>query len=201
MKPLFGCLHPPHVLRAADKEQPREDLLDERPDLGKCERWSLARPTAFGLKKREGHRADDHVMLPAGVRASFEMIEPEFGLEVLIVLFDRPAVMGQPHELWQRGRRRQRDDVVPATAGRTEPALAEQPDVGGQPPTPPVGGRGHAKGREIGGPRRLGAVAPLDPVPRPRSQRVADRPDADGVLGGPPPAARRTRSLIHDSGR
>ena len=27
MKPLFGLVHPPHVLRAADHQQPCEDLL------------------------------------------------------------------------------------------------------------------------------------------------------------------------------
>src|SRR5215208_400675 len=101
MKPLFGFLHPPHVLRAADKQQPREDLLDERADLRKGERGGLARSPAFGLEKREGPRTDDHVVLPARIRAAFEMVETEFGLEVLIVLFDRPAVMSQPHELWQ----------------------------------------------------------------------------------------------------
>ena len=133
MKPLFGVLHPPHVLRAADKQQPREDLLNERSDLRKSERGSLARPPAFGLEKREGHRADDHMVLPARIRAAFEMIEAEFGLEVLIVLFDRPAVMRQPHELRQRGRRRQRHEVVLAPPGGAEAALAQQPDFRGEP--------------------------------------------------------------------
>ena len=33
MKPLFGLLHPPHVLRSADEQEPGKDLLDERADL------------------------------------------------------------------------------------------------------------------------------------------------------------------------
>ena len=118
MKPLFGLLHPAHVLRAADKQQPREDLLDERADLRKRQPRSLARAQAFGLEKRVGDRADDHVMLPARIRPALEMIEAEFGFEVLIVLFDGPALMRQPHELWQRGGRRQRDEVVLAAPGR-----------------------------------------------------------------------------------
>src|SRR5258706_37259 len=36
-KPMFGLLHPPHVVRAADKQQPGEDFLHEGPGLGKRE--------------------------------------------------------------------------------------------------------------------------------------------------------------------
>ncbi len=142
-----------------------------------------ARPPAFGLEKREGHGADDHVVLPAGIRAAFEMIEPEFGLEVLIVLFDRPALMRQPHELRQRGRRRQRDEVVLAAAGRPEAPFAEQPDFGGEPPLPPVGGRRHAQGREVGGPTAHWSRCATSTRCHARGrQRVAERADADGVL-------------------
>ena len=92
-------------MRATDKQQPREDLLYERPDLRKREPRTLAGPQSFGLEKREGDRADHHVVLPAGIAAAFEVVEPEFGLAVLVVLFDRPPVMRQPYQLRQRGRR------------------------------------------------------------------------------------------------
>ena len=65
----------------------------------------------------------------------------------------------------------------------------------GEPPPAPVGGRGHAKGREIGFPRRIGPVAPGDPVPRRWPQCVAERADADGILGGPALAAIARRRL------
>src|SRR5450759_3129566 len=94
VKPLFGLLHPPHVMRAADKQQPRKDLLYEGPDLRKREPWPLAGPHPFGLEKRVGDGADHHVVLPARIGPSFEVIESELGLEVLVMLFDGPAGMG-----------------------------------------------------------------------------------------------------------
>ena len=79
-KPLFGLLHPVHVSRPTDKQQPGEDLLDERADLRKRQPWSLARAHRRSrLEKRVGDRADHHVMLPARIRAAFEVIEAEFG--------------------------------------------------------------------------------------------------------------------------
>src|SRR6476620_1909668 len=144
LNPLFGLVHPPHVLRAADHQQPCENLLYERPNLRKREPQSLSRPHPFGLKKGVGNGADHHVMLPTGVRPSFEVIETELGFEVLVVLFDRPAVMGEPHQLRQRSRRRQRHEVMLAPTGRAEAAFAEQPDFWSETSMPPVGGRRHA---------------------------------------------------------
>jgi hypothetical protein len=43
-----------------------------------------------------GDRIDHHVVLPTRVRPAFEMIEAEFGLEMLIVLFDRPGACAKP---------------------------------------------------------------------------------------------------------
>jgi hypothetical protein len=54
------------------------------------------------LKKRVGDRADHHVVLPARLGPTFEMIEPEFGLEVLIVLLGRPALMRESAQRPQR---------------------------------------------------------------------------------------------------
>ena len=39
-KAVFGLLHPLHVSRATDKQQPSKDLLDECAGLRKRERWS-----------------------------------------------------------------------------------------------------------------------------------------------------------------
>ena len=87
-KPLFCLLHPEHVSGPADKEQARKDLLYERADLRKRQVWSVAWPHPFGLKKRIGDRADHLMVLPSGIRPTFEVIEPEFGFEILVVLFD-----------------------------------------------------------------------------------------------------------------
>jgi len=149
-------------------------------------------------RNAEGHRADDHVVLPVRIRAAFEMVEAEFGLENLDNAVRSPSAAAPAARVVQRGRRRQRDEVVLAAAGRPEPPLAEQPDFWGQPP-PPVGGRGHAQGCEIGGPRRIDPVAdpvaPLHPMPRPGSQGVAARADAAGVLGRPSSGAIARRRL------
>src|SRR3954468_7976611 len=41
-------------------------------------------------------------MLPPWIRAPFEMVEAEFGLEFLILLFDRPALMRESDQLLHR---------------------------------------------------------------------------------------------------
>ena len=132
MKPLLGFSHPAHVLWAADKQQPGKDFLYEGTCLRKRQSRAVAWAHPLGLEKRIRDRADRHVMLPAGIRPAFEMIEAEFALEILVMLLDGPALMRQAHELRERGRRRQRDQIVAPTARGAEPALAEQPDFGGQ---------------------------------------------------------------------
>jgi hypothetical protein len=117
MKPPFGLLHPPHVVGTADKQPPREDFLDEGPGLRKRQSGPRAGSQPLGLEKRVGDRTDQHVVLPAGIRAPFEVVEPEFGLGVLIVLLDGPPVMRQPDQRRERGRRGQRDEIVFASAG------------------------------------------------------------------------------------
>ena len=78
METEFRLLHPSHVLRPTDKQETREDFLDECADLRKCEPWSCAGPQALGLEKRKGDGADHHVVLPAGIRPPFEVVEAEF---------------------------------------------------------------------------------------------------------------------------
>ena len=69
------------------------------------------------------------------------MVEPEFALEFLVLLFERPALMDQAHERAQGGGRGQIDEVVlDARLGSGLP-FAEQPDLGGEAPrVPPMGG-------------------------------------------------------------
>ena len=140
-RPLFRLLHPVHVSRATDEEQACKDLLYERADLRKRQPGAGVWPAAFALEKRVGHRADDHVVLPPGIGPAFEVIEAEFGFEILVVLFDRPALMGQADELGQGGRRGQRDEVMLAAPGRAHAAFAQEPNLGGEPPLAPIGRR------------------------------------------------------------
>ena len=159
--------------------------MNERADLGKRQPWAGARATPLALEKGVGHGADDHVMLPPGIRPSLEVIEPEFGFEVLIVLFDRPALMRQADQLRQRRGRGERDEVVLAASRRAEASFAQQPDFWREPPLPPIGRRRDTPGREVRFPRGIGAVAPRHAVPRAWRQGVAEDADADRVLIGP----------------
>ena len=200
MKPLFGLLHPVHVPRSTDKQQPREDFLDEGPDLRKSQPRSGAGPHPFGLQEGIGDRADHQVMLPPRIAPPFEVVEAELRLEILVVLFDGPPVVRQPHHLRERRRGGQRDEVVFAAASGPEPALAEQPHLGGEPALPPVGGRCDPDRREVGGPGQIGAIAPFDAPPRARRQPVAQAGDADRLLIGPAVAAVAGRRLLAIAG-
>jgi len=44
----------------------------------------------FEHEKGVGHRGERDVVVPAGPRAAFEMIEPEFVFQFAVVLFDTP---------------------------------------------------------------------------------------------------------------
>src|SRR5205823_6520876 len=83
-----------------------------------------------------------------------------------------------------------------AAAGRPDTALAEQPDFRREPSVPPIGRWCDAAGREVGFPGRIRAVAPRDPSPRARRQRLAEGADADGLLIGPPVATIARRRLL-----
>src|ERR687898_2551856 len=112
MKPLLGFSHPSHVVGATDKQQPRKDFLYEGPCLRKRQAWTRAWSQPFGLEEGIGHRADRHVVLPSGIRAALEVVEAQFGFEVLVMLLDRPALMRQSDELRERRGRRQRDQIM-----------------------------------------------------------------------------------------
>ena len=60
------------------------------------------------------------MVMPAWKRATFEVVEAEFGLELLILLFDRPPLMRESDELLQRRGPRQVDEVVLGARRRPE---------------------------------------------------------------------------------
>src|SRR6185437_3748147 len=94
--------------------------------------------------------------LPARPRASFEVIEPEFVFQLLILLLDRPALMRQTGEIVERGRAREMDEVVLGPRRRPEVALGEQPDLGGEPALAPPMRRRDANGGEARAPDARG---------------------------------------------
>ena len=68
--------------------------------------------------------------MPAGKGAPLEVIEPELVLQFLVLLLDRPAVMGQAHQGAQGRGGRQRDEIrFDAWRGAQIP-FEEQPDSG-----------------------------------------------------------------------
>ena len=80
------------VARCRHDEVRGEDLLDHRPHDRL--RGAARQPTSsFVLEPgiRQGREHD--VALPSRVGSSFEVIEPEFLFELLILLLDRPALM------------------------------------------------------------------------------------------------------------
>ena len=66
-------------------------------------------------------------MVPAGKRASFEMIQPEVGLQLAILLLDGPPLMGQADELGERRGRRQVDERILGSRRVAQVAFAQQP--------------------------------------------------------------------------
>ena len=132
--------HALEVVRAGDEEVRGQDFLEDGADARQRE---VARRAAlpFDLQEGVGHGDEGGVPLPAGQRAPFEVIEAEFVLEFLILLFDRPALMRQAHERPQRRRRGQMHQVVLGPRRRAAISLGEQPDVRGQLPSPPRMGR------------------------------------------------------------
>src|SRR3989442_11986220 len=120
-------------------------------------------------------------MLPTRIRASLEVIEAELALEFLVLLFDRPALMGQADEAPQRGAGRPMDEVILHVPVGF--AFAQEPDLGRQPSSAPSGGRSHAQGGEARPPRGLRPGAPVDPVPRRARQVARDRADRDRAIG------------------
>ena len=134
---------------------------------------AAARPLA--LEKGVGDGGEHDVMLPAGIRAAFEVVEAEFGFELLILLLDRPALMRESDQLLQRRRGRQMDEEVFGARRGAEILFAQQPDLGRQSSIAPVVGGRDADGREARRPRAIRAVAPGHPSPRARGQAPAPR--------------------------
>ena len=80
------------IVRLLSQQQRGEDLLNDSSNAGKGQRRGGHAAHPLPLEEGVRDRGQDGVMLPSRVRAAFEVVEPEFGLEFLVLLFDRPSV-------------------------------------------------------------------------------------------------------------
>ncbi len=149
------------------KEERGEDFLDDGARLRKGQPGE--RPSALGLQEVVRDGREDDVMVPAGKRAAFEMIQPEVGLRLAILLLDGPPLMCEPDEPRPRRGGRQVHEVVLGLGRVAGVAFGQQPDLGREPSVRAPGvGRRHAQRGTLDRPLPCrAAVAPTDaPPPR-----------------------------------
>ena len=120
-------IDPCDVDRTGREEQPGKDFLDDGAHRRKCEGIRRTAAEPFGLQEGVRDGTDHHVVMPPWVGAPFEMIETQFGLEVLVMLFDRPARVSQPNQSRKRGSGRQVAEIVFPDGRSADGTLAEQP--------------------------------------------------------------------------
>ena len=118
-------------MRSRHEEMRREDFGDHRPRDGQ-RRQSGGGAAARVLEPAVGQSGQYDVAMPADKRTPLEVIEPEFVLQFLVLLLDRPAVMRQADQGFQRRGRRQRNEVRLDARRRAEIPFEEQPHFGGE---------------------------------------------------------------------
>jgi CelD/BcsL family acetyltransferase involved in cellulose biosynthesis len=84
------------------------------PIAGMVSGGSRRAASALGARRHTDGGEHD-VMLPTRIRATFEMVEAEFGLEFLVFLLDPPALMREPDQLLERRGGGRVDDKVLGT--------------------------------------------------------------------------------------
>ena len=94
------------LLRMRGEVERGKDLADQRAHRRKRQGLAAGVP-AFLLEKRIRDGGQHHVSVPPGIRTALEVVEPEFVLELLILLLDGPPLMCDPDEAPRRGSRRQ----------------------------------------------------------------------------------------------
>ena len=74
------------IVRLLRQQQGRENLLHNGSNAGEGKGLVGTATLPLPLEERVRDGREHDMMLPAGIRAPFEMIEAEFGLELLILL-------------------------------------------------------------------------------------------------------------------
>ena len=120
-------------MRLRDEEVRGQHFLNDGANL-RQRQMRLPWSAPFVLEKTVGEGRQDHMALPsrqaAAFEMSFEVIGPELALEFLVLLFDRPSLMGQTDQGAQRRDGRQIHQVVPDAIAASQFPFAEQPDFG-----------------------------------------------------------------------
>ncbi len=148
-----------HVARLGRKQQRGEDFLHDGADRREGQDRSSLRTHPLALDVRVCDGGQDDMVLPAGIAPALEVVEPQFALELLVLLLDRPALVRQGDQ------------------------GAQRPDLGREARVAPLVGGGHADGDEPRGAPRLCPIAPGDASPARRGYRrgpVADRDRGQG---------------------
>ncbi len=151
-------------MRPGHEEMRGQDLGDHRAHEGQ-RRQVRATSVAFALQPAVREGGEDDVPLPPRQGAPFEVIEAEFVLQLLILLLDRPPLMGEPDQGAQRRRGGQVDQIVLGPVARAEGAFAQEPHLWRQPTVAPVVRGGDADRTEAGPPDGMRAVAPRHHAP------------------------------------
>src|SRR5438128_1866515 len=152
-------------VRLLRKQERREDLLDNGTNAGKRQRVVRAGSHPLPLEECVGDSGEHDVMLPPRIRAAFEVVEAEFGFELLILLLDRPALMRESDQLLHRRGRGHVDEKVFRARRGAEILFAQEPHLGCELSMAPVGGGRDTDSREAGRPRAIRTVAPRHPSP------------------------------------
>src|ERR1700683_1043535 len=130
---IFQLQHPLEVSRVGHEEMGGQHLLNHGAYTRQGQ-MGLATAPPLVLQKAVGEGGQDHVALPAGQAAAFEMIESELVLEFEVLLLDSPALMGEADQGAERSCGRELHQVVAGAAPARQVPFAEQPDLGGEPP-------------------------------------------------------------------
>src|SRR3954452_16267921 len=79
---VFELQHPLEIVRLSHEEMGGQDFLDDGAHT-RQRQMRLTPSTAFALEKAVGESRQDHMALPAGQAAPFEVIEPDLVFEFL----------------------------------------------------------------------------------------------------------------------
>jgi hypothetical protein len=182
-------------MRLGHEEMGGQDFLDDGADPRQRE-MRLTPSTAFALEKAVGDGRQDDVTLPPRQAAAFEVVEPNFVFEFLVLLLDRPTLMREADQLAQGDGGREVDQVIAEAIAAGQFPFAQQPDFGREPMLAPIVSRRDPDRTEAGPPRAIGAIAPRDESPLTGRLGGRPRPRLDGVRVGWQPRAGVPRNTL-----
>ena len=88
---LSRFLEPREIPRMSRKQEPGKDLLHDGADRLEGHGRFVIDPLLLEEGIRDGAQHD--VTVPTGIGAALEVVEPQFGFQLLVLLFDGPALV------------------------------------------------------------------------------------------------------------